>query len=160
MHGKLDAAIRDHYPQMAFATGQLAQIDVETGQLVWTNAGHPPPLLVRGGKVIGPLECPPTPPWGVGTFFVETTPITSATEALEPGDSVLFYTDGVIEAHAWGAEAFGLDRLIDLTGRHASDQLAPEEIIRQIVRSVMAYRDADLDDDATLVMVRWNGPSA
>jgi serine phosphatase RsbU (regulator of sigma subunit) len=82
-----------------------------------------------------------------------------ANEALEPGDSVLFYTDGVVEAHKPGGELFGVERLADLIGRHASDQLEPEEIIRQIVKSILDYKADQLADDATLVLVRWNGPT-
>ena len=71
----------------AFVTGQLAQLNMQTGHLHWTNAGHPPPLHIRDGKVIRQLVCEPTLPWGLeaGT----TGPIV-AVEALEPGDRVLF----------------------------------------------------------------------
>jgi serine phosphatase RsbU (regulator of sigma subunit) len=82
-----------------------------------------------------------------------------STDALEPGDSVLFYTDGVVEAHQPGGHIFGVERLTDLIGRHASEQLEPEEIVRQIVRSILDYKTEPLADDATLVLVHWNGPS-
>jgi len=158
-HRNIDDAIDGNLSDHAFATGQLAQISLDTGLMTWTNAGHPLPLLVRGGQVIRELDCPPTPPWGLGsTFSVGSLP-TIATEPLEPGDSVLFYTDGVIEAHLAGEEDFGIERLTDLAGRHASDHLEPEEIIRQIVGSVLEHQ-ANLADDATLVLVRWHGPTA
>jgi serine phosphatase RsbU (regulator of sigma subunit) len=82
-----------------------------------------------------------------------------ATEALEPGDSVLFYTDGVVEAHRPGEAHFGVDRLVDLVGQHASDQLEPEEVIRHVVRAVLEHQHDELADDATLVLFRWHGPS-
>src|SRR4051794_5312783 len=47
-HTNLDEAIAQHFPRLAFATGQLVEIDVETGELRWTNAGHPAPMLIRG----------------------------------------------------------------------------------------------------------------
>jgi serine phosphatase RsbU (regulator of sigma subunit) len=71
----------------------------------------------------------------------------------------LLYTDGVIEAHEPGGDQFGLDRLADIAGQHTSDLLEPEEIVRQIVRSVLEYQADQLDDDATLVLIRWNGPT-
>jgi serine phosphatase RsbU (regulator of sigma subunit) len=71
---------------------------------------------------------------------------------------VLLYTDGAIEAHAPGGEQFGVDRLIDLAGQHASAQLEPEEIVRRLVRSVLDHQDHHLSDDATLVLFQWNGP--
>lgn len=159
IHESLETAMLDHFPRLAFATGQLARIDLETGVMTWTNAGHPLPMLIRGGRVVRSLECVPTLPWGLGSLTVGASTPTVATEALEPGDSVLFYTDGVIEAHMPGKESFGVERLADLAGQHASDQLEPEEIVRHLVRSVLDYQDDQLTDDATLVLVQWNGPS-
>ena len=157
-HKNLDAALSEHGREFVFATGQLAQIDVDTGAMTWTNAGHPLPLLIRGGRVVREVECRATPPWGLGSIAPAKREPNIATEALEPGDSVLFYTDGVIEAHAPGGEQFGVERLMDLAGQHASDQLEPEEIVRRLVRSVVDHQDAGLADDATAVLVEWKGP--
>ena len=158
MHVHLDETMRAQFPTRSFATGQLARVDMGTGAMTWTNAGHPLPMLLRGGRVIGQLECPPTLPWGLGSLDGSTGPPPVATEALEPGDSVLFYTDGVVEGHLPGREQFGVERLVDLVGQHASDQLEPEEIVRRLVRSVLEHQDDRLTDDATLVLFRWNGP--
>jgi len=159
IHANLDEAIAKHFPRLAFATGQLVEIDVETGVLTWTNAGHPAPLLIRGGQVVRELACRPTLAWGLGSTFAAPVPVTVASERLEPGDSVLFYTDGVTEAHVPGGEEFGIERLADLAGRHASDQLDPAEILRRLVGAVLDYKSDRLDDDATLVLVRWDGVS-
>ena len=159
IHARLDDAVERHWPKLAFATGQLAQLDLVTGELTWTNAGHPLPMLLRGGRVVGELQCRPTVPWGTARITESAEPIIVAREILEPGDAILFYTDGVIEAHEPGQEMFGTERLEDIANRHASDQLEPEEIVRQIVRSVLEYRVDDLDDDATLLMIRWDGPA-
>src|SRR5690606_32093393 len=113
---------------------------------------HPLPLLIRQGRVVGDLPCPPTPPWGI---LPETEP-NVASVRLEPGDSVLIYTDGVIEARTAGGEEFGLDRLVDLTQRHASDLSRPARIVRRIVESVQAHQE-ELTDDATAVFVRYAG---
>jgi serine phosphatase RsbU (regulator of sigma subunit) len=157
MHTNIDEVIAAHCPPFAFATGQLAQLDVDTGAMTWTNAGHPLPFLIRGGSVIRELECRPTPPWGLGSIVERNVTPTVAGEALEPGDSVLFYTDGVTEARKPGGELFGVERLADLAGRHASDQVEPEEIVRQIVGALLEYKADQLADDATLVLIRWNG---
>jgi len=159
IHSGLDAVMSSRYPRLAFATGQLAQLDLDTGIMTWTNAGHPLPMLIRGGSVIRQLECPPTLPWGLASVEGSPPATTVATEALEPGDSVLFYTDGVIESHMPGGEAFGVERLADLAGQQASDELEPEEIVRRLVRSVVEHQSDHLTDDATLVIVRWNGPN-
>jgi serine phosphatase RsbU (regulator of sigma subunit) len=80
--------------------------------------------------------------------------------ALEPGDCVLLYTDGVTEARTPDGEMFGLDRLIDLTQSNASDLAHPEEIVRRLVGSVLTHQASELRDDATVVLVRWEGPPA
>ncbi|MHB1716544.1 MAG: PP2C family protein-serine/threonine phosphatase [Acidimicrobiales bacterium] len=157
VHGDLDAAVAREFPQ-AFATGQLARIDGETGAMEWTNAGHPLPLLIRNGKVIGELPCPATLPWGLGALDGVQVQVPLASEPLEPGDGVLFYTDGVVEAHLPGGEQFGIERLVDLLGQHLSAGLDPEETVRRLVRSVLDHQGDDLRDDATLVMCTWHGP--
>lgn len=157
IHAHLDGVIAEEFPQFAFTTGQLARIDLDTGVMKWTNAGHPLPLLIRGGQVIGPLDCTPTLPWGLGALANGSATTTIATVALEPGDGVLFHTDGVIEAHKPGSEQFGTERLADLVGRYASDQLEPEEIIRRLVRAVLEHQHERLSDDATVVLFQWKG---
>ena len=158
MHSHLDAAMTGEFSDLVFATGQLARIDLDIGAMTWTNAGHPLPMLIRGGQVVEQLDCPPTPPWGLGHLVDPDTPTTVASVALEPGDSVLLYTDGVVEAHQPGQEQFGTERLADLVGQHASEQLEPEEIIRRLTRAVLEHQNDLLADDATLVLLKWNGP--
>jgi serine phosphatase RsbU (regulator of sigma subunit) len=53
----------------------------------------------------------------------------------------------------------GLDRLTDLVGRTASDQLSAEEIVRQVGRAIVEHHKSRLEDDATLLLVQWSGPS-
>jgi len=155
MHRHLQSTIAARYGDNSFATGVLARIELDTGTLTWTNAGHPLPLLIRNGQVIAELKCPPTPPWGIATVQPAL-----ATESLEPGDSVMLYTDGVTEARTASGGFFGTDGLIDLTNRHASDLLRPERMLRQIVASVREHQGTDgLVDDATVVVVRWDGPA-
>ncbi len=154
MHHALEEAVTSHSGGREFVTGQLAQLNVETGLLHWTNAGHPLPLHVRGGQVIGDLSCPPTLPWGLEANVSQ--PVV-AEISLQPGDAVLFYTDGAIEGRVRSGGGFGLDRLVDIVGQNASDQFAAEEIVRRIGRAVLEYHGERLDDDATLVIVQWHG---
>jgi serine phosphatase RsbU (regulator of sigma subunit) len=159
IHTHLDAAIAAEFADLAFATGQLARIDLDTGAMTWTNAGHPLPMLIRGGRVIAELECTPTIPFGLGALAMPAREPTVTSTPLEPGDSVLFYTDGVTEAHLPGEEQFGTDRLADLIGQHASDQLEPEEIVRRLVHAVLQHQNQRLADDATLVLFQWKSLS-
>ncbi len=156
MHRELDGIIKGRYEGSGFVTGQLAQLNVETGRLRWTNAGHPLPLHIRGGRIIGDFACRPTVPWGLG---IRGDGPAVAEESLEPGDGVLFYTDGAIEGRASSGGGLGLDRLVDLVGQTASDQLSAEEIVRQVGRAVLEHHKGRLDDDATLLLVQWTGPT-
>ncbi|MGQ0617340.1 MAG: PP2C family protein-serine/threonine phosphatase [Acidimicrobiia bacterium] len=153
MHDTLSETITAQYRGETFVTGLLGRIDTGTGIFTWTNAGHPPPLLIRAGRVVGELHCRPTPPWGL----LEGTP-NVASEALEPGDCVLLYTDGVTDARTPDGEDFGFERLIEVVHGQASDLVQPEEVVRLVVRSVLEHRNADLADDATVVLLRWEGP--
>jgi serine phosphatase RsbU (regulator of sigma subunit) len=156
MHQELDSTIKGHLGGSGFVTGQLAQLNVETGTLRWTNAGHPLPLLIRGGRVVDDLSCPPTLPWGFGRNGDVPH---LAENSLQPGDGLLLYTDGAIEGRASTGGGFGLDRLTDLVGRTASDQLSAEEVVRRIGRAIVEHHKQHLEDDATLLLVQWNGPA-
>jgi hypothetical protein len=155
IHEELGTTVGTQYPGNGFVTGQLAQLDLDTGSLRWTNAGHPTPLLIRGGNVVSHLACKPTVPWGLG---LDPTPPTVAAESLEPGDSLLFYSDGAVDGRISGAGGFGLERLADLAGRSASDQLEPEQIVRQLGLAVLEHHESKLADDVTLLLVHWHGP--
>lgn len=153
MHETLATTLAEQYADASFVTGILARLDITTGELAWTNAGHPSPLLIRGGQVIGDLDDGRrTPPWGLSVGSPEP-----GSARLEPGDGVLFYTDGVIEARTATGEQFGVERLRDLAQHHASDLLRPEEIVRRLVLDVVEHQHHDLRDDATVVLVRWEG---
>lgn len=156
MHANLDRTLTNEFEGSVFATGLLAKIDLDTGTIAWTNAGHPPPILIRGGTAIGELPSTPTVPWGLATITDTVGEPSVATQALEPGDRVLFYTDGAVEAHQPGGQQFGVERLVDLTTQHASDQLPPEEIVRHLVGAVVDHQGDELPDDATLVLFQWN----
>lgn len=155
IHKNLGTTITEHTQRPAFVTGILAQLDCVAGELSWTNAGHCVPLLVREGRVVRQLEHDPTPPWGT-----VPEPPEVAVERLQPGDAVLFYTDGVIEARTPDGEQFGLERLVDHVQRSATDMAQPEDTVRRVVASVLEHQATALRDDATLVLLRWDGPPA
>ena len=153
VHTAIDEALASGYEDLSFATGLIGTLAAATGRLEWTCAGHPPPLLLRGRKVVAELECDATVPFGLGTGI----PAVSSRD-LEPDDAVLLYTDGVTEAHAPGGEPFGLDRLADFLERESAGAHQPEELLRRLVRAVLDHQGGHLRDDATLLLVRWTGP--
>jgi serine phosphatase RsbU (regulator of sigma subunit) len=138
------------YPRSEFVTGQLAQLDVESGHFEWLSAGHPAPLLIRGDEQIRELESPVSPPFGFGTDCAGTS-----TTTLHPGDHVLFFSDGVTEAHLDNGDRLGTAGLVEIIERVMAEQLPPSEYVRRI--ALIVDREADLRDDATLLMVAWTG---
>lgn len=153
-----DAILTSQGGPTRFVTAVLAQLDTATGRLSYLLAGHPPPLLLRDGKVVKELAHPPRTPLGVTG---PTVPPGSADdvghEHLEPGDRVLFYSDGVPEARDPHGEFFGEHRLIDLAERAELDQLSAPETLRRLVSAVLAHQGDRLQDDATLLLLEWAG---
>jgi sigma-B regulation protein RsbU (phosphoserine phosphatase) len=126
------------------------------GVFIYVNAGHPPPFhltaagearfLEEGGAVLGPL--------GDATYergFVR----------LEPGDMVVLYTDGMIEASAGSSGAgapveYGADRLVTLARAHLG-QGARETVAAMLADVERFSGDAPPQDDRTVVVVRYPG---
>ncbi|MBV9444554.1 MAG: serine/threonine-protein phosphatase, partial [Streptosporangiaceae bacterium] len=153
IHAAIDQALSGYYQDLSFATGIIAWLDTGAGRLAWSCAGHPPPLLLRGRKVVAELTCDPALPFGLGGPAPQP-----GTCDLEPGDAVLLYTDGVIEARTADGELFGLERLTDLAEREAAGGQPGEELVRRLVLAVLDHQAGGLRDDATLILVQWAGP--
>jgi len=147
----MDAAVNAQFDGTRFVTAVLAELDITSGRLSWLSAGHPPPVLVRHGRVLKSLDVDPGTPLGLQ---LRTGPLSVATENLEPGDSVLFYTDGVTEARQADGELFGLDGLAGFLQREASAQFSTPETLRRLRRAIMSHHGS-LADDATALLVDW-----
>lgn len=78
-------------------------------------------------------------------------------ESLQPGDLLLLYTDGVTEARSAAGEFCGIDRLIDLVTRNLAAGLPAPETLRRVIRAVLEHQGDELDDDASLMLVKWRG---
>src|SRR3954453_7959656 len=136
IHAAIERALSEQYDGEAFATGIIGRLSTVTGELDWSCAGHPPPLLLRGRSVITELECEPAMPFGLS----DEGPTSVGMEVLQPGDAVLLYTDGVVEARTATGEEFGLPRLIDLVEREAASGRGGEELLRRVVRRCSTTR--------------------
>jgi PAS domain S-box-containing protein len=120
----------------------LAIFEPATGRLRYTNAGHPPPLVVGPDGDARFLEDVPSPPMGV----VETPRYTQRTLALEPGSTLLLYTDGLVERPTEPLDV-GLDRL-----RAAAGAAAAGADVDALCSSVLAALAGDAqDDDVTMI---------
>ena len=151
IHAAIDQALTSNYDDDSFATGVVGRLALGTGRLEWSCAGHPPPLLLRGRKVVAELANDPVLPFGL-----RGRPKLSSAD-LEPDDAVLLYTDGVTEARAADGELFGLDRLTDLLEQEAASGRPSEEMLRRLVRALLEHQNGGLRDDATLLLVQWTG---
>jgi serine phosphatase RsbU (regulator of sigma subunit) len=150
-----DRAVADVFPDVRFATAAFGQLELRTGRFSWVSAGHAPPLLVRGGKVMGEVPFDPALPIGLGG-----RPPTVNEVLLEPGDVLLLYTDGVTEGGMAGSERFGIDRLSDLLARSLLDGVPPAETLRRLVAAVLEHSAHELRDDACMVLVEYRGQAA
>ena len=144
----IDQALIDQFHGETFVTGHLVRLDTTTGEMAWINAGHPDPLLLRGSAVVAEPHAEPCFPLGLGIMVSEMGKL-----RLEPGDKLLFYSDGVIEARPDGGAQYGIERLKERVERHLADHLIPAEIIRRIVKEVVVHRGAPLQDDASMVVI-------
>lgn len=151
----VDTVINQRFPEARYATAVLAELDVVTGVLQWINCGHPPPILIREGRVIGPLLSPPAPPLGLAACLGR--PVGSVSEAaLQRGDRVLLYTDGLVEARMAGGDDFGLDRLHESLHRALASGLSASEIVRRLAHAVVDHHGAALRDDASIFLLQWH----
>lgn len=155
--GAVDEAIA-HWRPDQFCTGVLCRFDAETGVLRWVNCGHPAPLLIRAERVIaGAMDSPPQPPIGLaGPLASAAWHVHEAT--LEPGDCVLLYTDGVVEARDQDGAEFGLDRFTDFIIRSKAAGERPAEVLRLLIHAILDYQRHRLRDDVTILLFEWRPP--
>ncbi|MGB0100831.1 MAG: SpoIIE family protein phosphatase [Nocardioides sp.] len=124
------------------ATAAAAVLDPATGRCTIASAGHPPLLLVRDGSAVE-VGVAARPLLGVGWGAAETTELT-----LEPGSTLLVYTDGLVEER--GADMVQrIDGLRALAGAtHAGRSL------EQWVDGLLDFQGPEPDDDTTLLAIR------
>jgi serine phosphatase RsbU (regulator of sigma subunit) len=155
LHG-VDAVISDYAGGDAFVTALFAQLDITSGRLQWATAGHPAPLHVRRAKTLPAVDLRPAAPLGFNDWAGSADDIDVAETSLEPGDALLLYTDGVIEARDADGEEFGEARLRDLLERESSSGREPAETLRHLVHSVLTHHGSRLRDDASTLYLRWD----
>jgi hypothetical protein len=131
-----------------YTTGAILSVDLASPQRsLVVNAGHELPFLQRGGAAPTQIGLRPAIPFGM-PFRAERS---AEALALEPGDRLTLFSDGMIEAQPDGGEMFGLDSLAQILSDTCSHP--PREAARVATRVVRDHRAADLEDDATIVIV-------
>jgi phosphoserine phosphatase RsbU/P len=129
-----------------FATFCYARIEPDAGRIVYSNAGHNPPLLVRGDGSTALLA--------LGGMVLGVFPDNNYEQAhlpIAPGDRIVFYTDGITEARDAAGDEYGEDRL---TGVAVESRHLPIERMKDaLLAHVTEFCGGKFDDDATLIVV-------
>jgi phosphoserine phosphatase RsbU/P len=147
--GQLSRLLEENSLSDQFMTAYYGVLATDTGTLLYANAGHPPPRWWRAA--LGTIEAVPVcagPPLGLGLSDAYSE--TSIT--LEPGDLLVFYTDGLVEARSRRDPAFGVGRL-DAAIREGAAEGA--EVVKRKVMDSWAKFLAGMRsvDDVTLVVL-------
>jgi serine phosphatase RsbU (regulator of sigma subunit) len=152
----IDVALATQFGRTTFVTGLLLDLDVATGAVRWLTAGHLPPLLIRHDRAVTLPPARPATPFGL-RFSDGHPPL--HTLQLEPGDRLVLYTDGVVEARRLG-QFFSEERLADFVVRESASGLDGAEVLRRLIRAVLEHQHGVLQDDATILLLEWDGPPA
>ena len=128
---RIDALIRELAQGRKYVTFFFGCYSPVTGRLRYVNAGHNPPLVLRGGQVTLLAST------GVPVGLLPDAAWTEAEVVLEPGATLVLYTDGLTEASSPDDEEFGIDRFSALASSLAG-RSAPE-VIAGLLEGVTAF---------------------
>ena len=147
----VNTALANENRNSMFVTLFIAFLDLNTGELVYANAGHNPPWLCgRGGMrqldgLSGPMA---------GAF--KEAEYRSFTARMAPGDTLFLYTDGVTEAMNRRDEPFGDDALENIISRW--NGVEPESLLREVSAAIDDHVEgAAASDDITMACLVYNG---
>ncbi|WP_149183779.1 PP2C family protein-serine/threonine phosphatase [Streptomyces sp. TRM49041] len=131
-----------------FVTALIAQVpDSQVVEVV--NRGHPPPLVLRQGKVQALMPTSPLPPLGLEDLLTGGPPAKAESYPFAPGDRLLLHTDGVIEArNPDNNDFFALPEAME-----AVHTCPPHEFLEQLHRGLLRHTDGGLADDAAMLLV-------
>jgi phosphoserine phosphatase RsbU/P len=130
-----------------FVTMVFGYYDLLSGELIYVNAGHNPPYVIRNNGELCPLDS--TGP------IVAPLPDAAFPEArcrIEPGELLVLYTDGITEAVSEQGELFGEERLKAILRSMACRPVA--EVCQSVIQAAQRFSDGDLADDATVLVLR------
>jgi predicted ester cyclase len=143
---RVNEALLARIPPNMFVTCFYAILEPQSGSLTYANAGHDLPYLHRNGdaeelRVRGmPLGVMP------GMSYEENETV------LVPGESVLFYSDGLVEAHDPKGEMFGFPRLRELVAEHAEEGSLGDFLLEELYS--FTGEGWEQEDDITLLTLR------
>jgi serine phosphatase RsbU (regulator of sigma subunit) len=144
-------------PERSFVTFAGLALDPETGEIECLNAGHPPPLWVSGGQVRS-LQSSVNPALGI-----IDSEMLSERQELAPGDVLLLYSDGVIEAEDAERRPLGAARLAHEFEKTVADlnEASVQTVLESLSKTVSVHRGSLMAaDDTTFLVARWQGDQA
>lgn len=150
----MNETLRKSMDRRSFISLVYGVLDMRTGRLRFSRAGHCP-LLYISRNTVRFLR-----PDGMGLGLSGAGQFAASLQeeelALEPGDLVVLYTDGITEAKDRAGDEFGIERLARIVEQLQHESV--ETIMMSIVKTVKEYTGAgDAEDDMTVMVLRWNG---
>jgi phosphoserine phosphatase RsbU/P len=137
----------DIMPENKFVSFFYGVLDSNTHRLTYCNAGHNPPLLVRSDGSVSELNSSGAV---LGQFL--SWPYGQNDLHFECGDTLLLFTDGVVEACNQQEEAFGEEQLLQLTRTLSND--SAHTIEDALLQAVSHHCGGQFQDDATLIVLQ------
>lgn len=149
---KLNRSISENNDSSMFVTFFLGVLDLTTGELRYSNAGHNPPVIIRHNTQPEMLEKTKSIPVGL---FEDFNYIESSIY-LKPGDKLFLYTDGVTEAENSSNELYGEQKMISVI--KSGIELSPKELIVAIEADISSHvAGFAQSDDITMMTIVYNG---
>jgi len=146
--GRMSELMSRSMPPTNFITSFYGIVDVSERRMVYVNAGHPPPLVVRAS---GDIELLPTT--GPALGFPRFSPIREAYTLFERGEGLVLYTDGVTEAGPTP------DQFLDAAGLQACVRglwsASAAQVCDGVLREAARRAEGTLADDATVVVLKF-----
>jgi sigma-B regulation protein RsbU (phosphoserine phosphatase) len=145
---RVNRTLCENNGEYMFVTAFICFYDIKTGLLNSANAGHNPPLIVKSGGEARELETPP----GVVLALEQLARYAFRETALEPGDCILLYTDGVTEAFNGEGEIFTEARLAAAVNFPSSGEGRARAIIERVSGELRKFAGgAEQSDDITML---------
>lgn len=145
---RLNRILLDSMDSSRFVTAFYGVLEPLSGDFGFANCGHNPGLLLRrsGGRDMLPSGGPALGMWREATFA-------QGSASVRPGDTLVLYTDGVVEVANSAGEMFGVERLEGVIRRRGED--SSRDLVRAVVDTTRAFAGRQgYEDDFTLVIIR------
>jgi phosphoserine phosphatase RsbU/P len=135
-----------------FVTVFCGILDITSGEVIYANGGHNPPLTIVSGETVNYIAMPK----GMALGVMDDAPYACTRLMLQPGDVLFMYTDGVTEAMNPQNEIFSENRLQEALFALRSESL--EDMSRSLMQRILAFAEgAQQSDDITMIALKYNG---